>query len=644
MRAENEQGKGLCAVYINNFKCWFKGLLLATLALMIVVVHAETFENTTADQMLDRLERHRVQNPQTTSQLLTQLESIIAPEDEARQQRYGRIKCWNQLSKTVALRSQAVAYSEQLLKKYAAQTVSETLVDLQLCKFKHSVSSVPLDQLIDRYSTAIEQAYGLQAPLLVAKGRSLRGALLSFQGKYSKALDDLISAQFIFVKQEQTYWQDINLGELAATYRRFGDAQMALEYQLALEQSYIKQGKVFEANDVSIHIASSYEKLAEFEKAYARYQRSETFLIENKQFVYAADISVTMAGILLAQGKHHQALARLTKAAEVIPETYSTPFSYLALYLAKAYNALANYPKSLQMLDKAQQAFTKDDNQRELSKINLLKSDIHQRAKEWKSAYLALDQYVTEHLADDESLKLERIAEMKARFDKQKVQLENTLLMRDSQVQKKQLAMLESEGSLKLIIIGLVAVILLIVSLFAFMQVAIKQRFKKMAHTDELTKLSNRRDIHQQGEKLLSQAVKEDQSFAIITFDADHFKRVNDEYGHDIGDQVLKKLADVTLATVREKDKVGRIGGEEFLILLPDCDEQAAVDIADRLLQKISQYHWYTIVPNLQQTISVGIAVRTKGVDVSLSCLITKADKALYMAKDNGRNCVQYLV
>ena len=106
-----------------------------------------------------------------------------------------------------------------------------------------------------------------------------------------------------------------------------------------------------------------------------------------------------------------------------------------------------------------------------------------------------------------------------------------------------------------------------------------------------------------------------------------------------MGDKVLTKIALISKSMMRDSDVVGRIGGEEFVVLLPNIDKTKAIEIANRLVENIAKYDWSTISPNLQQTVSAGVADYSDEED--LSPLLIKADKALYCAKSAGRNCVK---
>jgi diguanylate cyclase (GGDEF)-like protein len=118
--------------------------------------------------------------------------------------------------------------------------------------------------------------------------------------------------------------------------------------------------------------------------------------------------------------------------------------------------------------------------------------------------------------------------------------------------------------------------------------------------------------------------------------DIDHFKEINDEYGHAAGDQVLQTMADVCRKTFRKVDTVGRYGGEEFLIILPETGASQALIAAERLRSRIAQADFETQNARLQVTVSLGIA--SLETSSSLEGMVDQADKAMYAAKQAGRN------
>ena len=156
------------------------------------------------------------------------------------------------------------------------------------------------------------------------------------------------------------------------------------------------------------------------------------------------------------------------------------------------------------------------------------------------------------------------------------------------------------------------------------------------AETDPLTGLLNRFSMQERLNAELNRAVRSSQPLTIMIFDIDHFKSVNDKFGHQIGDQVIRAVAEVTQATVRNYDLAFRIGGEEFLLCLPGVDQDMAKAKAELLRQQIEQR---AILTDQPVTVSIGFVVATKA--QSLDELIKQADDALYQAKRNGRNQVQ---
>ena len=159
---------------------------------------------------------------------------------------------------------------------------------------------------------------------------------------------------------------------------------------------------------------------------------------------------------------------------------------------------------------------------------------------------------------------------------------------------------------------------------------------RREANTDALTGLASRRAIMSARDRAVLDAHKSGKAFSVVVIDVDHFKRINDRHGHAVGDRVLSKLAEIAIHQARGADRVGRMGGEEFLWLLPDCDEDAAKDAAERLRWAIEVGTHSAPVP--QVTISAGHATLGEG-EGALS-LFARADKGLYDAKRSGRNRV----
>ncbi|MEW6703602.1 MAG: GGDEF domain-containing protein [Pseudomonadota bacterium] len=162
------------------------------------------------------------------------------------------------------------------------------------------------------------------------------------------------------------------------------------------------------------------------------------------------------------------------------------------------------------------------------------------------------------------------------------------------------------------------------------------QKIERIATYDDLTGLYNRRVIHETATREQKRADRSGASLCVAMLDVDHFKRFNDQYGHVVGDQVLRMLSRILQSTLRDTEHVGRYGGEEFLIVLPDTTAQLATMPVERLRAAVASARIEGLPPEVRVTVSVGIAQYRRGEGIVAT--IGRADAALYEAKRQGRN------
>ncbi len=163
------------------------------------------------------------------------------------------------------------------------------------------------------------------------------------------------------------------------------------------------------------------------------------------------------------------------------------------------------------------------------------------------------------------------------------------------------------------------------------------EELEKLAITDKLTKLYNRHKIDAILEDEKKRSDRYNSNFGVMILDIDYFKKVNDTYGHQVGDSVLQEFSSILKNNSRETDLVGRWGGEEFIIVVPYTEPNSIIHFANNLRMKI-EAHKFRIVEKI--TVSIGTAIYTK--DESIVSVVNRADEALYISKNRGRNCVNY--
>lgn len=172
----------------------------------------------------------------------------------------------------------------------------------------------------------------------------------------------------------------------------------------------------------------------------------------------------------------------------------------------------------------------------------------------------------------------------------------------------------------------------------------LQDRLKELANTDSLTRLSNRRRLFEALNREHERSQRSGQPCSLVMVDADHFKSVNDTYGHHLGDEVLVTIADHLRESMRIYDLAARFGGEEFALLMPETDLDQAAAIAERLRLSIETIEFSDELKPLKLTISAGVATFPGPGVKTVDDLIRMADHALYRAKDAGRNRVELSV
>ena len=173
---------------------------------------------------------------------------------------------------------------------------------------------------------------------------------------------------------------------------------------------------------------------------------------------------------------------------------------------------------------------------------------------------------------------------------------------------------------------------------------ALKHRYRELSIVDELTGIHNRRFFYPEASAALARATRHDRPFSLMMLDLDHFKQINDRYGHDMGDKVLQATASMLKAQTRDGDVIARFGGEEFVLALPDTDERGARQLAERIVQSVRAFGFPGEPEPFTVTATVGLTAVgsprsvASGHEQLLETLLRQADEALYRGKKLGRD------
>ncbi|WP_455757384.1 GGDEF domain-containing protein [Sulfurimonas sp.] len=167
-----------------------------------------------------------------------------------------------------------------------------------------------------------------------------------------------------------------------------------------------------------------------------------------------------------------------------------------------------------------------------------------------------------------------------------------------------------------------------------------QKKLKEQANRDPLTNMHNRRYFSEISEKIISITKRSKDPLSLIMIDIDNFKKINDTYGHNVGDEVIKLLANELASTIRQSDVAARFGGEEFAIILPNTDATNAFIFADKLRENIENISYKDKKDTIKFTVSIGVDEFNHENDNNVSASLNRADKALYEAKTTGKNKV----
>lgn len=322
-------------------------------------------------------------------------------------------------------------------------------------------------------------------------------------------------------------------------------------------------------------------------------------------------------------------------------------FNYGERYLL--YYALALSQIASNKLDQVEESFNKAISfeefigeeqliQPSFARLYLAQSEFYERQGNYKLAYDQRRTYGIRAAEFSSSANRLRIGQLQNKYKTQIKQNNNELLKSQNALKELQLEDIARKERQQQYVIWSVTIIIVIFVSLIIRQIQIRKKLKKLSETDTLTGLSNRKVLFEKGYQLITQAQQQERKLSVLIFDLDHFKSINDEYGHHVGDQVLIEVATLAKEAMRSRDLLVRFGGEEFIAILPDASIGQAKAMAERLREKIAQHQFSSPLVNQQVTTSIGITMLTP--ESEFDVVIHQADIAMYQAKLAGRNIV----
>ena len=509
----------------------------------------------------------------------------------------------------------------------------------------HSCRGYALDRLgrpreaAGEYESAVASAERAESREALADALAVRGESRHYQGRYDEAIADLDRAYAISVELGLVGEQRYALNAIANVYsdENVGEYDKAIAYyRQLLGQDRAAGARLGEAT-ARYNIASALESKGEYANALPEYRHALEIYTAIGDLGSVAETERAIGALLVRQGKAADGLPWIERAsARFAAAGDAESVARCRLPRARALRALGRLREAREELEQAERHFRDGDNPRFLAKVYAELAEVHAQAGEWRRAYEASVAYRTAQTVLDRRARQEQTSRLRVQFDAAKKEQENRALLIENAHRGEALRTAERVRSLQRIAILLGAASLLLLGTMALQQVQRGHRLKRLAMTDDLTGLPNRRGVLDALDRGLRARRQDGRPLAVVVFDIDHFKRINDLHGHHGGDRVLEDIASIVRAEVPAAGSVGRFGGEEFLVVLPGLDHADALALAERLRTAVASGIVGADDDRPRVTISLGVA--SAGDDADAEALLRRADGALYRAKHEGRD------
>jgi diguanylate cyclase (GGDEF)-like protein len=488
------------------------------------------------------------------------------------------------------------------------------------------------------FDEAVAVATSTNDEQMLAEALFSRGYLRALRGEFAAGLGDVRRSQQLFERINMPQYALTVLNTIATIYNRMGEHEQAAEIY---ERAQVQQHDAGLRRDEAVtlyNLGRARLRLGEWDAARAGYSGCLALSEELKYRRGEAYALLGLASVDNGTADPNGALDKLKRAIELQRQSPDARLdAQIQLARGTALRQLQRGAEALSALEQSEAMFKQADSLEELGATYDELAAVHAQMGDWRSAY----QYRGEAKAASEKLLHnqldQRFATLKVEFDTATKEKENALLTSQNAVAQKALAQERRANTLQTIVILLSLLLLGLLTTMVLRQRRGVRHMHALAMTDELTGAPNRRALLTHLEAQLQRSDAPPCSVLII--DIDHFKSINDRHGHPAGDETLRVLTTKLRNAVREPAFVGRLGGEEFVVILPDTTLPDACRIADQIRAQIPSIDLARWLGERRITVSIGVTTST-AVD-TVSGVLRRADAALYAAKHAGRNCVR---
>ncbi|MCE5233875.1 MAG: diguanylate cyclase [Mizugakiibacter sp.] len=589
------------------------------------------------DHLADRIDNDELAPSGTADaeRIVAELRALLPPGDAARDMRYRYLNCYLGFNNDAR---GGFDYATRGLADARVAGDANAEANFNLCRGRYREMLTTAHDALADYDAGVAIARRLENPRLTADALTFRGGVASLLGEQAKALADFVEAQRLYELTHRTRAAESNLLNVATAYRRIGEYDKARVYLDQAKTNAVRRGDVQSeyVADVQLGFLHTEQGHPELGLEVAQEALELAHRMGDRQSIGAARLAVVDA--LIAQKQHAQAIEVLGQAqADFAAASDRSEGGMLNLDYGLAYVGLGQYARAIKALDVAERELHGSSNLRYLAQLYEARSATYEAMRQPAAALVDLKRAMAARDVVQRMARTQYSTWIGYQFDSQRRDLENRRLRAEATLKEQRLASLERVRNWQAATLLFATLLLLLLAALAVRQYLGSRRLRRMALTDALTGIANRRHIEHVAGVALRQALAARGELCVLLLDIDHFKQVNDRCGHPAGDEVLRRVVVACQRVLRRDDRLGRVGGEEFLIVLPDTTLGAAEQVAERLRTGIEALALDDIVPGLRVSASLGVACLANP-DENVDGLIARADAALYCAKRRGRN------
>ncbi len=471
-----------------------------------------------------------------------------------------------------------------------------------------------------------------------------RGAIQLDLHHHEAALKDMLQANLLYKSNKDKLEIGYMLSNIALVYSATGDYKKAIRYLLE-SADYADKSDLNDATLLHLNLGVTYFRNQQFEEAEEQLEKAQELAVTSNSKINIAQTSFRLGLLRREQKRLHEGIVLLKESLPlfILQQDVMMQFN-TRITLAKLYMATSDLSDESVDIQSAERHLKLAEKLSDTLKIpqaqlSLLQTqaDSYKIKNDYRKVSDILEKKIILLNSIHQQEKNSKLERLKLQFHREQEEKQNQLLKQNNKLQAETISEQKLRQWLQYAVILLLLGLLWLIGNNMLKHRRLGKQMTSLALFDELTGAPNRRSVLQRGEEEIDRANRHRMPLTVVLIDMDYFKKINDTFGHQAGDEVLILFSKICKQSIRQNDLFGRYGGEEWLIICPHTKQQEACIIIDRMQKELAQSRIPGLPDDYQITFSAGVC-QNHASETELDKLIQRADAALYQAKSEGRN------